>query len=76
MLRFIAALVVVGTVLWGCAASAGAPDVIRQCNLKYRTDPPSGDIEPKAITPIRLDSGIRRFSSAARTTVAAGSAGR
>ena len=63
MLRSIAALAVVGTILCGCAAGPGAPDVIRQCNLKYRTAPPSGDTDPKAITPIRLDSGIRRFSS-------------
>lgn len=49
--------------LAGCAMTPDAPEAVRQCNVKYRTAPPSADLDPKAITPIRLDSGIRNFPS-------------
>ena len=57
------AVLVASVALCGCAVTPGAPEAIRQCNAKYQTDPPSGDVNPKAITPIRLDGGIRKFSS-------------
>jgi hypothetical protein len=62
MLRSFAPIVA-SIMLCGCALTADAPEAIHQCNAKYQTDPPSGDVNPKALTPIRLGSEVRKFSS-------------